>query len=160
MLCDSAVPRLFGFRCSKAAAGSKLASGESNPIDDTTLAIDSVGDVSPCGKLPGDRGVPEGNVTEVLLHQLEPHTDGSAAGGAGGVGAGSHKWGVVSPHPMGRCGGLGAQRSASQCIVGVLTSGAPHWLLVAIPTGALLDAVPFQGDAKSPGVGLGVDHGE
>lgn len=66
---------------------------------------------------------------------------------------------MVSPDPMGRCGGLGAQRSASLCITGALASGAPHWLVGTIPTDVLLDAVPFQGDAKSAGVGLGVDHG-
>lgn len=47
MLCDSAAPSPVGFKCSKDAAGSKLASGESMPRDDTILDIDSVGDVSP-----------------------------------------------------------------------------------------------------------------
>lgn len=84
------------------------------PRDDTILDMDSVGDVSARGKPPGDNGdVWEGNVTELLPHQLEPHTDGNAAAGAAGVGAGSHKRLVVSPDPMGRCVALGAQRSAS-----------------------------------------------
>lgn len=114
MLCESADPRPLGFRFSKDAAGSKLASGESMPRDDTILDMDSVGDVSARGKPPGDNGdVWEGNVTELFPHQLEPHTDGNAAAGAAGVGAGSHKRLVVSPDPMGRCVALGAQRSAS-----------------------------------------------
>lgn len=109
MLCDSPVLRPLGVRGSKQVLGSRLESGESMASEETTLVMDSVGEVSPplWGRPPGD-SAPDDDVgtTDGLLHQLGPHTEeeGNAATGAAGTAGtgGSQKGFAMSPVPRGR----------------------------------------------------------
>lgn len=107
MLCDSLVLRpLGGGKGSKQVLGSRLESGESMVSEETTLVMESVGEVSPpVWDMPPGESAPDVDTTEGLLHQLGPHTEeeGSGATGATGTGgAGSQKGFAMSPGPIGR----------------------------------------------------------
>lgn len=67
MLCERPLPALGELVKLKQVDGATLASGESMPREETTSAIESVGDST---GLVGERAPLAG-----LLHQSEPHTE-------------------------------------------------------------------------------------